>query len=68
MPRDLRATKNVQRAKAKRAAAMMRPELLQPTSPRVSADGPVSMAVKIEDPENRRLIDEALARRAANGR
>lgn len=63
MPRDFSANENMKRAKARRQAAMLRPEILQPTVPRVSAAGPTSMAVKAEDPEIRRLIDEALAKR-----
>lgn len=67
MPRDLRATNNMKMAKAKRERAMMRPEMLLPSAPRVAAAGVTSMAVKVEDPETRRMIDEALARRSANG-
>ena len=43
--------------------ALDRPELRHPTSPRAPAAGPTSMAVKVQDPETRRLIDEALERR-----
>ena len=64
MPRDFRASENTKRAKAKRQAALSRPEMLQPTAPRRSAAGPTSMAVKSEDPATRRMIDEALARRS----
>lgn len=67
MPRDLRATNNMKMAKLKRERAMMRPEILQPSTPRTPASGVTSMAVKAEDPETRRMIDEALARRSANG-
>jgi len=63
MPRDIRATQNTKIAKARRQAALARPEILQPSAPRVSAAGITSMAVKAEDPETRRLIDEALAKR-----
>lgn len=63
MPRDLRATENQKRAKARRQAALARPEMLQPSTPRRSAAGPTSMAIKTEDPATRRLIDEAIARR-----
>jgi len=62
MPRDFKAHENEKRARARRQAAMMRPEILQPTTPRTSAAGPTSMAVKIEDPNTRRMIDEAIAR------
>lgn len=64
MPRDFMAAENTKRAKAKRQAAIDRPELLQPTTPRRSAAGPTSMAIKDEDPATRRMIDEALARRS----
>lgn len=64
MPRDFRASENTRRAKARRQAAIERPEILQPTTPRRPATGPTSMAVKAEDPETRRLIDEAIARRS----
>jgi hypothetical protein len=43
--------------------ALSRPELGYPTSQRAPAAGPTSMAVKVEDPETRRMIDEAVARR-----
>lgn len=64
MPRDYRARENQKRAQAKRQTALDRPELLQPTTPRRSAAGPTSMAIKDEDPATRRMIDEALARRS----
>ena len=65
MPRDLRANESMKRAKAKRQAALNRPEMLQPTTPRISADGPISMAVKAEDQATRRMIDDALTARGA---
>lgn len=53
------------RAKARRDYAIQRNELRNhTTSPRVSADGPTAMAIKAEDPALRKLIDDALARRA----
>lgn len=51
------------RAKARREGGLALAELRAPTTPRVSAAGVVSAAVKADDPEIRRLIDEALARR-----
>lgn len=63
MPRDIRATQNTKIAKARRQAALARPEVLQPTTPRVAAAGVTSMAIKAEDPATRRMIDEAIARR-----
>jgi hypothetical protein len=47
----------------RRERATDRVEMLYPTVARQSAAGLTSMAIKTEDPENRRLIDEALARR-----
>ena len=63
MPRDIRATQNTKIAKARRQAALARPEVLQQTTPRVTAAGVTSMAIKAEDPATRRMIDEAIARR-----
>ena len=63
MPRDARSSENTKRAKAMRSNALARSELGQPTSPRVSAAGPMSMAVKAEDPVLRALIDAELSRR-----
>lgn len=65
MPRDFRAKENQQRAKAKRQAELSRPEMLHPTSPRTSAAGATSMAVKADDPATRALIDAAIAKRSA---
>ena len=64
MPRDNRANQNEKRAKGRRAAAIARVELGQPTVPRESASGATSMAIKAEDPKVRAMIDDALARRA----
>ena len=64
MPRDSRATQNMKLAKTTRARALARPEMLLPSSPRKAAAGLTSMAVKIEDPATRRMIDEAVARRS----
>lgn len=50
--------------KARRQLALDRPELRQPSEARTSPVGPTSYPIKAEDPETRRLIDEALARRA----
>lgn len=51
-------------AQAARQRALFRPEMLMPSEPRKSADGAMSMAVKTIDPDVRRMIDEALARRS----
>jgi hypothetical protein len=63
MPRDMRAHENHKAARAKRSSALARLELDWKTVPRKPAASPTAMAVKAEDPEVRRLIDEALARR-----
>jgi len=63
MPRNMRANENMKRSKAKRDAALARVEIGYPTEPRVSAAGPTSFPVKADDVNDRRLIDEALARR-----
>lgn len=63
MPRNMNRKESLRNAKAKRDAALERVEIGLPTAPRESAGGVTSMATKIEDPEIRRLIDEALARK-----
>lgn len=50
-------------AKAKRAHALERNEFRTPSEPRVAPDGATSAPIKAEDPEVRKMIDEALARR-----
>jgi hypothetical protein len=50
-------------SKNRRASAMERVELRQGTEPRRSPAGVTSAPLKAEDPELRRMIDEALARR-----
>jgi hypothetical protein len=61
VPRDLKASENRKKAAAARSNALARIELGQPTTPRVSAAGATSMAVKAEDPAIRAMIDAALA-------
>lgn len=60
MPRDLRANESQKRAKARREHALSRRELGQPTSPRVPAAGPVSMAVKARNTFDDAMIEEFL--------
>jgi hypothetical protein len=43
--------------------ALDRPELRIATTPRRPAASPTSFPIKAEDPDTRRIIDEALARR-----
>lgn len=47
MPRDYRARENARMAKSRRAYAMERNELRQESSPRTSAAGPTSLAIKV---------------------
>ncbi|MDO8535059.1 MAG: hypothetical protein Q7S17_10020 [Xanthobacteraceae bacterium] len=54
-------------AKATHSRALARPELGQPTTPRAPAVGVTSMAVKVQDAETRRIIDEALAKLGGGG-
>ena len=63
MSRRYSAGETERMARAKRDKALARGEIRGPTEPRTAAAGPTSFAVKVDDPENRRLIDEALARR-----
>ncbi len=62
MPRDFRAYENAKMAKAKRQAALARPEMLLPSTPRVSAAGATSFAVKAADPELHRMIEDFKAK------
>lgn len=63
MPRDYRANENERRAKARRDSAMARNELRQPSSPRTSAAGPTSMAIKETDPATTSMIAAFLAKK-----
>jgi hypothetical protein len=55
---------DARKAKARRHVAMARPEFRSASAPRVPAASPVSFPIKVEDPELRRLIDEAIAQRS----
>jgi len=48
-------------AKARRDRAMQRPELRQPSAPRIFPAGATSAPIKAENPELRRMIDAAVA-------
>ena len=61
MPRNMNRKEQVGRAKNLRQRALDRPEILQPTSPRAPAAGPVSMAVKVNP--DAALIESVLANR-----
>ena len=67
MPRDYRPKETEKRSKARRAHALARLDLREPTVPRAPAVGPMSHAVKVMDPETQRLISEALAARGIAG-
>jgi hypothetical protein len=62
VPRDLRAHENQKKASARRAHALARLDLREPTVPRKPALGAFSHAVKVMDPETEKLISEALAK------
>lgn len=70
MSRNLKATRNTKIARVRRDAALARPEMLQPSAPRVPAAGITSMAVKVQDPEiskdDRRRDEEARRWRRLN--
>ncbi len=63
MPRDLRASENQKRAKARRIGALARNELRAPSEPRESSAGPTSFPVKKTDMATRAAIDAFLSRR-----
>ncbi len=63
MSKTLNHDQRMKQARTKREYALQREELRGPSVPRASAAGPVSMGVKIVDPEVRAMIDAALAKR-----
>lgn len=63
MPRDLRANEHAKRAKARRAHALARIDLREPSSPRENAAGPTSPAVKVMDPAAAAAIEAFMAKR-----
>jgi hypothetical protein len=67
MPRDLKAHEQHKKSASRRAHALARLDLREPTVPRVNAVGAFSHAVKVMDPESQRLISEALAARGIVG-
>lgn len=66
MTRRMTSGETVRTAKARREYAIAREELRYPSAPRAFPTGITSMPIKVYDAETRRLIDEALARRAAS--
>lgn len=67
MPRDFKASENQKRSKARRAHALQRLDLREPTVAREAAVGATSHAVKARDPDVERAIREFEERRAAGG-
>lgn len=63
MPRDLKAHENQKRAQARRAYALERRDLREPSVPRAPAAGPTSHAVKARDPSVDAAIAEFLSRK-----
>jgi hypothetical protein len=63
MPRNLKQHEHTKRSQARRAHALARLDLRQPSHPRENAVGPMSHAVKVVDDETKRLIQEALDRK-----
>lgn len=63
MPRDLRASENQKRARARRDSALARQELGQPTEPRTAPVGPTSMGIKVRSASDDLLIESYLAQR-----
>jgi len=63
MPRDHSARENTLKAKARRAHALARIDLREPTVPRQAAAGPISHAIKADDPATRAAIDAFLSNR-----
>ena len=59
-----RRTHVIKVARAKRDKALERNEFRAPSVPREFPSGVTSAPIKVEDMEVRKLIDEALARRA----
>ncbi len=63
MPRDFKAHENQKRSKARRAHALLRIDLREPSVARQSAVGATSHSVKARDPDVERAIREFEQRR-----
>lgn len=61
MPRDFKARENQLRSKARRAHALERLDLREPSSPREPAVGPTSHAVKKINTVDQQAIDAFMA-------
>lgn len=60
MPRDYNPKEAAKRTAARRMHALARLDLREPTSPRKSAVGPTSHAVKFLDPASEKAIQDFL--------
>jgi len=67
MPRDLRAHEQHKKSAARRAHALARLDLREPTVPRANAVGPMSHAVKVMDPGAAEAIQAFLKARGQGG-
>lgn len=65
MTRRLTSSEISAKARSRRQFALERVELRFKSAPRVSAAGPTSLALKVVDPETRRLIEEFDAKQRA---
>lgn len=66
MPRDMKASENQKRARARRDHALARQELGQPTVPRTSPAGVTSMGIKVRSASDDFLIEAYLAQKNRN--
>lgn len=62
MPRNLAPHENMKRSKARREFALERRDLREPSTPRASAVGATSHAIKTIDPATQEAIAAFLAR------
>jgi hypothetical protein len=65
MPRDFKASENQKRSKARRAHALERLDLREPSVARESAVGATSHAVKARDPDVGAAVAEFLSRKGS---
>jgi hypothetical protein len=67
MTRKMRSVEAMRYMKAKRQTALDRVELRRPSESRAPSAGVTSKAVKVVDPDTRRMVDEFLSRRKSDG-
>lgn len=63
MTRNYRLHEKEKKSKARRAHALARLELREPSAPRVPATGATSHAIKVTDPETAAMIEAFLAKK-----